>query len=160
MDSTIRVNVYEDRHNKEIVQFIGKLSEKAMGTRYRYLGQKEMSLFIDCAFADCEFKDTPEERKKRLGDFIDLATQCFEAGVKIPTAWYEAMGKLASEETVKKPPVGIRPKFIWMQERVIALDDAIYRYTKAGLEYPYVWLEEKNELLKEISKIQRGSGCF
>lgn len=47
-----------------------------------------------------------------------------------------------------KPPLGIMPKSIWIELRVEALQQAIYRYTNAGLPVPPEWIEEYNQHVK------------
>ncbi|WP_297439068.1 hypothetical protein [uncultured Clostridium sp.] len=49
----------------------------------------------------------------------------------------------------KKPPLGIKPKFIWEDERLFELGCAISRYLKANLNIPIKWIEEYNELIEK-----------
>lgn len=51
-----------------------------------------------------------------------------------------------------KPPLGIVPKFIWKEQRLMNLREAIDRYLDANLKVPVTWIEEYNELLEDIRK--------
>ena len=46
----------------------------------------------------------------------------------------------------KKPPVGLRPKFIADMERLDEIGAATLRYLNAGVKIPPEWIEEYNEL--------------
>ena len=39
----------------------------------------------------------------------------------------------------EKPPIGLRPRIIWLNEREIELLEAMERYEKAGKEIPETW---------------------
>jgi hypothetical protein len=51
-----------------------------------------------------------------------------------------------------KPPIGIQPKYIWKSKRIVDLSFAIERYRVANLPIPIEWVEEYNELLREVSE--------
>ena len=55
--------------------------------------------------------------------------------------WSEFMEKAI------KPPIGIKPKYIWEQERFDDIFRAISEYYNAGLKIPVEWIEEYNELI-------------
>lgn len=61
---------------------------------------------------------------------------------------------IAVEIESKKPPIGISPRYIWENrvkiERANALILAIRRYEDANLEPAKEWLEELEQLKKEI----------
>jgi hypothetical protein len=57
--------------------------------------------------------------------------------------------------TYIKPPIGIEPKNIWLSTRYNALNEAIQRYKDAELVIPIEWVEERNELVKRITKIYK-----
>jgi len=46
----------------------------------------------------------------------------------------------------KKPPIGIKPRYIHNEERRIEIESAIQRYYNADLLVPKEWYEELNEL--------------
>lgn len=50
----------------------------------------------------------------------------------------------------KKPPLGITPKSIWLQQRLNDLLEAIDRYQVAGYEPKSEWIEERNQLFYEL----------
>jgi hypothetical protein len=63
---------------------------------------------------------------------------------------------------MKKPPIGIEPRFIWRARRMYELMAAITRYADAKLEIPCEWLSEIKELLNDYKfydqpKINRDS---
>lgn len=43
-------------------------------------------------------------------------------------------------------PIGLRPKFIWVNHRISEIQAAIDRYVAAGIECPPHWRAEMNEL--------------
>lgn len=47
----------------------------------------------------------------------------------------------------KAPPIGIAPKYIWIEERQRALLEAINRYIQANMKIPIEWVEEYNSLI-------------
>lgn len=52
----------------------------------------------------------------------------------------------------KKPPIGVMPRFIWEENRLIALKGAIDRFTEVNQPIPIEWIEEYNELVGEGRK--------
>lgn len=57
-----------------------------------------------------------------------------------------------------KPPLGIVPKFIWKEQRLMKLREAIDRYLDANQRVPIEWIEEYNELLEDILKGEVNGG--
>ena len=53
---------------------------------------------------------------------------------------------------MRKPPLGLVPKYIWEQQRVVAICEAMLRYAKAGKKMPTLWIIELEELWCEESK--------
>lgn len=47
---------------------------------------------------------------------------------------------------MKKPPVGLEPRYIYESIRITQITDAIRRYLDADLEIPAEWIEEYNDL--------------
>jgi hypothetical protein len=47
----------------------------------------------------------------------------------------------------QKHPVGVIPRYIWIEHRVQDLKNAIYRYREAGLPIPNEWYMELEEYL-------------
>lgn len=56
-----------------------------------------------------------------------------------------AFEEIKERHRQKKPPLGIQPKEIWINERKKALEDAIMRYLNEGNAIPIKWIEELNE---------------
>lgn len=46
--------------------------------------------------------------------------------------------------SVDRPPIGIIPRYLWIEQRKSELISAINRYMKAGVKVPVEWLEELN----------------
>jgi hypothetical protein len=46
----------------------------------------------------------------------------------------------------KKPPLGVKPRYIHDCERHVELAEAIERYLEVGKEIPTEWIEEYNEI--------------
>ena len=48
-------------------------------------------------------------------------------------------GVKVQQKKYEKPPLGLRPRIIWLNEREIELLEATERYEKAGKEIPILW---------------------
>lgn len=49
----------------------------------------------------------------------------------------------------ERPPLGVIPKLLWYEERIVDLLRAIYEYVKSGrFEQPYWWTCELTNLLR------------
>jgi hypothetical protein len=44
-----------------------------------------------------------------------------------------------------KPPIGLVPKYIWEQQRVVDICEAMLRYAKNGRKLPAEWIIELEE---------------
>lgn len=55
-------------------------------------------------------------------------------------------------EDFKKPPLGLKPRWIHDSQRVEEILDAIARYTDANMPIPKVWLEELKDLVATYFK--------
>lgn len=49
---------------------------------------------------------------------------------------------------LKKPPIGIEPRYVWEKKRIKELKSAIKRYIDAGIEVPIEWVTELNEFYR------------
>jgi len=58
---------------------------------------------------------------------------------------------IKEHDIAKKPPIGIVPRFIWLERRYTDLQEAIKRYTDAKLNVPAEWVDEEKILWDEIS---------
>lgn len=47
---------------------------------------------------------------------------------------------------MEKPPLGLRPKFIWLKQRKTEIQEAVIRYFEAGVAVPIEWIEEYNDI--------------
>lgn len=50
-----------------------------------------------------------------------------------------AWGGVKVQQKNEKPPIGLRPRIIWLNEREMELMEAMERYEKAGKEIPEMW---------------------
>jgi hypothetical protein len=57
-------------------------------------------------------------------------------------------------EDIKKQPVGLEPRWIWLRKRTNDISEAITRYTRLGMLIPYDWYHEYNEIVAELKKIE------
>lgn len=48
-------------------------------------------------------------------------------------------GGVKVQQKYEKPPLGLRPRIIWLNEREMELLEAMERYEKAGKEIPEMW---------------------
>ena len=53
-------------------------------------------------------------------------------------------------ERNKKPPLGVIPEDIWLEQRAIAVAEAIIRYLKDSTPVPIKWTEELNDLVLDL----------
>ena len=51
---------------------------------------------------------------------------------------------------MKRPPIGLKPKWLHDEQRLKDVRDAIVRYYNADMPIPIKWIEEYNELIKLI----------
>ena len=54
----------------------------------------------------------------------------------------------------RKPPVGLVPHSVWKYKRILEIMRAIVRYEDAGIEPPYEWHTELQQLIDERCKPQ------
>ena len=50
-----------------------------------------------------------------------------------------AWGGVKVQQKIEKPPIGLRPRVVWLNEREMELLEAMDRYEKAGKEIPVMW---------------------
>lgn len=51
------------------------------------------------------------------------------------------------------PPLGLRPKSIWLEARVDEIYEAIERYREAGKDIPMGWIDELLAIHRAINNI-------
>jgi len=56
------------------------------------------------------------------------------------------------KENNQKPPLGIMPRYIWDESRLIQLEQAIERRIWKVNTIPIEWIEERNELIERLNK--------
>lgn len=50
----------------------------------------------------------------------------------------------------KRPPLGLTPQFIWLEQRLQDIEEAIERRLEVRGFIPAEWITEYNELLSEV----------
>jgi len=58
--------------------------------------------------------------------------------------------EIVSDEPLKKPPLGLKPRSLHMEERLVDVKSAIQRYLDANRTIPDAWISEYNELIMEV----------
>ena len=53
---------------------------------------------------------------------------------------------------MEKPPLGIRPQFIVLEQRLNEINEALYIHLKAGVRIHTEWIEERNEIIEALKK--------
>jgi hypothetical protein len=56
--------------------------------------------------------------------------------------------------SVEKPPLGVVPRKLWLEGRLKELKRTILSYTHSGYSVKIEWVEERNEILAELNRIQ------
>lgn len=51
-----------------------------------------------------------------------------------------------------KPPLGVMPRWLWLEQRYNDIHAAILRYQTAGFDVPVKWREERRELAVELQR--------
>lgn len=65
---------------------------------------------------------------------------------------------ISLEQPKQKPPLGLKPQKIWVEERIKEILEAMARYNEAGKAIPREWLEELGEHIAEnTTKIKTSS---
>lgn len=54
---------------------------------------------------------------------------------------------MAAESTTEKPPMGLKPKGAWIENRKLEILQAMRRYSDRGIAVPVEWIDELAELL-------------
>lgn len=58
----------------------------------------------------------------------------------------EVIGAILVEPPVKKPPMGLRPRNIWVASRIVEIREAIQRYESENVPVPRAWRAELSAL--------------
>lgn len=53
---------------------------------------------------------------------------------------------------LKKPPLGITPRWLLDEERAIEIEQAIMRYNEVDYPIPVEWIQELNEVYERLNK--------
>jgi len=55
-------------------------------------------------------------------------------------------------ENMEKPPIGLKPRKIFLEQRLSDIKQTIHRYFEVNQEVPSVWIEEYNVICSELYK--------
>lgn len=55
----------------------------------------------------------------------------------------------------KRPPIGLKPRFIHDEHRLAEIDAAILRFIQDNSPIPMVWITERDQLLEAIGARKR-----
>lgn len=58
---------------------------------------------------------------------------------------------------MNKPPLGIKPEHLAIEERIKEIQDAITRYREAKVKIPLKWIHEKRRLRDRLWDLMRES---
>jgi len=73
--------------------------------------------------------------------------------------------KIEIDDLSGRPPLGVKPEIIWLEERITDLSRALYEYFKVGIydENTYGWLMELYNVYRQrdryIEHSQRETKC-
>lgn len=62
-----------------------------------------------------------------------------------------AWGGVKVQQKYEKPPIGLRPRIIWLNEREMEITEAIERYQEVGKEVPEVWRMELAWIMAQMA---------
>jgi hypothetical protein len=54
----------------------------------------------------------------------------------------------------KRPPLGLRPRFVALMDRLREIDKAIQRYLDAEYSIPQSWMDERNNIIQELRSME------
>jgi len=60
--------------------------------------------------------------------------------------------KTQRQESPPKPPIGIKPEWLWKEERMWALINCLSEHEKSGFAIQFEWVEELGELIPDFIK--------
>lgn len=52
----------------------------------------------------------------------------------------------------KKPPLGLVPRWVINEKRIVSIVDAMNRYIQAGYKIPISWVREYNDLIGHMKQ--------
>ena len=61
------------------------------------------------------------------------------------------------DKPAAKPPIGLRPEFIWRELRIEEILEAMERYCEAKMTVPPIWIEELRDHMKWKKTGRRGT---
>lgn len=132
------MDIYSKEDTK--VRYTGKGgydSDKAFADRFLIVGNVYTVQFTDVGgfHTDVYLKQFPNEA------FNSVMFENCETPEELEKVYYLA-----------KPPIGIVPRSINDQKRLLRVKEAIERYTAEFLHIPIEWVEEYNELITKVNK--------
>jgi hypothetical protein len=90
------------------------------------------------------FKGKIYETGNRYNDLIEL----YKDGTFVRSVRMRDVEPVTDSKS-KKPPIGLRPKFLANEDRMKEIQEAITRYMDANMPIPTDWIEEHNCLARK-----------
>lgn len=106
------------------------------GSKYRYLLSRDPGVAV-------LYRDV-------VGFFMRNQVAFGEVKVKLTHKEYNEF--YSKEMEMKNPSLELKPRRLHKEERRDEICEALIRHAKAGKELPIEWVEEFNELVKELNK--------
>jgi len=117
-------------------------------------------------------EDTKELHKKTREQILELSIQignnipdCRERSlvwIKLEEAMFWANAAIArhisNPQKPEKPPLGIKPEKLVLEQRLKDIMDAIRRYENVDRKVPEEWRDEGKLLLHRLSQLDKNSG--
>lgn len=96
---------------------------------------------IDASCNECQCKD-----------YSPFSEPCVSCGFDCHNFKPREMDKVNNMSELKKPPLGLEPRWVHDSRRVKAILDAIERYTDANMSIPKKWVEELKDLFNAYAE--------
>ena len=59
------------------------------------------------------------------------------------------------DRTIEKPPIGLMPRKVWLEQRMNEIGEAVQRYEDANKDAPQEWIREWNLIRRELPTIKQ-----
>lgn len=57
-----------------------------------------------------------------------------------------------SKDQVEKPPLGLRPDWVWLEHRAVEISVAITEYLGHSKQIPMEWFREYNKIIRALDR--------
>jgi hypothetical protein len=140
--------------------------------------KRELSLIIDTDASNCDILFEPKEEELTPGKQLMTEMEArawFTKGIwnklrkmdnpfdfsdmvfgPVPKQNNDDWSKIFQSQQIEKPPLGLKPTFIWLEERLEEIEEAKIRYKDAGKELPAEWQNEQNFIISLENIVKNG----